>query len=65
MKMHKTREEWKNALFWVAPQVNSRMIEHLGYSPVEIITRIQLFTLVGYKIKIDLLPTQLKVPTDE
>ncbi len=41
------------------------MIEHLGYSPVEIITGIQPLTSIEQKVRIDLLPTQLKVPTEE
>ena len=41
------------------------MIEHLGYSPVEIITGIQLLTSIERKIRIDSLPTQLKVLTDK
>lgn len=49
-KMKKPREEWEDALFCAAPQVNSRMIKHLGYSPVEIITGIQPLTLVERKI---------------
>ena len=64
-KMRKLEEEWEDALFRAAPQVNSRMIEHLGYSPVEIITGIQPLTSVERKIWIDSLPTQLKIPTDE
>ena len=39
-KMCEPGKEWKDALFWAAPQVNSQMIEYLAYSPVEIITRI-------------------------
>ena len=63
--MREPGEEWEDALFRAAPKVNSRMIEHLGYSPVEIITGIQPLTSVERKIRIDSLPTQLKVPTDE
>ena len=63
--MQEPGEEWEDALFRAAPQVNSRMIEHLGYSPVEIITGIQPLTSVERKIRINSLPTQLKVPTDE
>lgn len=41
------------------------MIEHLGYSPIEIITGIQPLTSVERKIRIDSLSTQLRVPTEE
>lgn len=41
------------------------MIKHLGYSSVEIMTEIQRLTSIESKIRIDLLPTQLKVPTEE
>ena len=64
-KMRELGKEWEDALFRAVPQVNSRMIEHLGYSPAEIITGIQLLTSVERKIRIDSLPTQLKVPTNE
>lgn len=37
------------------------MIEHLGYSLIEIISDIQLLTSAEYKICINSLPTQLKV----
>ncbi len=40
-KMYEPGEEWEDALFQAVLQVNSRMIKHLGFSPVEIITRIQ------------------------
>ena len=64
-KMREPGEEWEDALFRATPQVNSRMIEHLGYSPVEIITGIQPLTSIERKIRIDSLPTKLKVPTEE
>ncbi len=64
-KMQEPGEEWEDALFRAAPQVNSQMIEHLGYFPVEIITGIQPLTSIERKIRIDSLPTQLKVPTEE
>ena len=38
--MQKCWEEWEDALFWAASQVNSWMIEHLGYALIEIITGI-------------------------
>ena len=38
--MREPKEEWKDALFRTASQVNSQMIEHLGYSPIKIITEI-------------------------
>ena len=41
------------------------MIEHLGYSPVKVITGIQPLTSIESKIRINSLPTQLKVPTEE
>ena len=41
------------------------MIVHLGYSPVEIITRIQPLISIERKIRINSLPTKLKVPTEE
>ncbi len=41
------------------------MIEHLGYSPVEIIIRIQPLTSIKRKVQIDSFPTELKVPTEE
>ncbi len=64
-KMREPGKDWEDALFRAASQVNSRMIEHLGYSPVEIITGIQPLTSVEWKVRIDSLPTQLKVPTEE
>ena len=48
--MRELGEKWEDTLFQVTPQVNSRMIEHLGYSPVEIITGIQPFTSIERKI---------------
>ena len=39
-KMCELGKGQEDALFRALPQVNSRMIEHLGYSPVEIITGI-------------------------
>ncbi len=56
-KMQKPGEELEDAWFCVAPQVNSRMIEHLCYSFVEIITEIQPLTSIERKIRIDSLPT--------
>lgn len=44
--MREPGEEWEDALFRAAPQVNLRMIEDLGYSPVEIITGIQPLTSI-------------------
>ena len=41
------------------------MIKYLGYSSIEIITKIQPRTLVEYKVWIDLLPTQLKILTNK
>lgn len=41
------------------------MIKHLGYSPIEIITAIQPLTSVERKIRIDSLPTQLRIPIEE
>ena len=64
-KIRETREEWEDALFWVTARVNSWMIEHLDYSPIEIITGIQTLISIERKIRIDSLPTQLKVLTDE
>ena len=63
--MCESGEEWEDVLFRAALQVNSWIIEHLGYSPVEIITGIQLLTSVERKIWIDSLLTQLKVSTNE
>ena len=63
--MRESGEEWEDALFRAASQINSRMIEHLGYSPVEIITRIQPLTSIKRKIRIDLLSTKLKVLIEE
>lgn len=40
--MRELREKWEDALFWATPQVNRQMIEYLGYSLIDIITRIQL-----------------------
>ena len=45
-KKRERRKEWEDALFRAAPQVNSQMIEHLGYSPVKIITGIQPLTSI-------------------
>ena len=45
-KMRESREEWEDALFRAASQINSQMIEQLGYSPVKIITGIQLLTSI-------------------
>lgn len=39
-KMRELEKKWKNALFLAAPQVNSQIMEHLGYSFIKIITRI-------------------------
>lgn len=33
-KMREPEKEWEDVLFCAAPQVNSRMIEHLSYSSV-------------------------------
>ena len=63
--MREPGEEWEDALFWATFQVNSRMIEHLGYSPVKIITGIQPLTSIEHKIRINSLPTKLKFPTEE
>ena len=63
--MREPGEEWEDALFRAAPQVNSRIIEHLGYSTVEKITGIQPLTSIERKIRINSLPIQLKVPTEE
>ena len=63
--MHEPRKEWEDILFCATPQVNSRIIEYLGYSLVKIIIRIQSLTSIKRKIRIDLLPTKLKVPTEE
>ena len=63
--MRELGEEKKDALFRAAPQVNSRIIEYLGYSPVEIITGIQPFTSIKCRIQINSLPTKLKVLTEE
>lgn len=63
--MREPGEEWEDALFRTAPQVNSRVIEHLGYSSVEIITEIQPLTSIERKIWVDSVPTELKVPTEE
>lgn len=48
--MRELRKEYKDALFWIASQVNSWIIKHLGNSPVEIITRIQPLISVERKI---------------
>lgn len=49
-KMRELRKEYKDALFWIASQVNSWIIKHLGNSLVEIITRIQPLISVERKI---------------
>ena len=49
-KMSEFGEKWKDALFQAISQVNSQMIEHLGYSLIKIITRIQSLTLIKQKI---------------
>ena len=59
------KKEWKVALFYAISQVNSWIIEHLGYSPVKIITGIQLHTFIKCKIWINSVPTKLKVPIEE
>ena len=41
------------------------MIEYLRYSPVKIITKIQPLTSIKWKVWINSLPTQLKVPIEE
>ena len=64
-KMHKPGEEWEDALFRVAPQVNSQMIEHLGYSPVKIIAMIQPLILIECKIRTNSHHTKLTIPTEE
>ena len=56
-KMREPGKERIDALFWAAPQVNSQIIEHLGYSPIKIITEIQPFTSIERQIRINSLPT--------
>ena len=63
--MRELEEKWEDGLFRVAPQVNSWMIEHLGYSPIEIITGILLLPSIKRQIQINLLSTQLKIPIEE
>ena len=63
-KMGKLGEEWEDALFRDASQLNSQMIEHLGYSLIKIITRMQLLTFIESKIQINSLLTKLKVPIE-
>lgn len=64
-KMRELRKGWEDALFWATHQVNSWMIKHLKYSPIEIVTRIQPLISIERKVQIDSLPTQLKVLTKE
>ena len=49
-KIRQPGEEWEDALFYAISQVNSQMIEYLGYSPVKIITGIQPLTSIECKI---------------
>lgn len=49
-KIREPGEEWEDALFCATPQVNSQIIEHLGYSPVKIITGIQPLISIERKI---------------
>ena len=42
--MRESEKNWKKILFCAAPQINSKIIEHLGYSPIKITTSIQLLT---------------------
>ena len=48
--MREPGKEWEDALFRAASQVNSWIIEQLGYSPIVIITGIQPLTSVECKI---------------
>ena len=59
--MSKPRKEWEDVLFYIAPQVNSWIIEYLGYSFVKIIIEIQLLTSIECKIWINSLSTQLRI----
>ena len=63
--MHEPGEEWEEVLFQTAPQVKFQMIEHLQYSLIEIITRIQLLTSIKRKVWINSLPSYLKVITEK
>ena len=63
--MREPGEEWEDALFQATSQVNSRMIEYLDYSLVEIITGIQSLTSIERKIRIDSLSIKLKVPIEK
>lgn len=63
--MPESGKEWEYILFQGVSQVNSQIIEHLGYSLDEIITGIQPFTSVKHKIQINSLSTQLKVSLEE
>ena len=64
-RMQEPGEEWEDALFCAAHQVNRQMIEHLGCSPVEIISGIQPLTSIEPKIRVDSLPIQLKISNEE
>lgn len=41
------------------------MIEHLDYVSIKIITSIQSIASIKRKIRINLLPTKLKIPMEE
>ena len=56
-KMKEFGEKWEDTLFRSALQVNSQMIEHLGYFPIKIIIEIQPLTSIERQIQINLLPT--------
>ena len=64
-KMHELEEEWQDALFCATMQVNSQMMEHLGCSPVKIISKIQPFISIKLKNQIHLLPIKLKFLVEE
>lgn len=38
--MMEPKEEWEETLLYPTPQINSRIIMHLGYSSIKIITEI-------------------------
>lgn len=64
-KIKEHKKDWEDTLFCVAAQLNSQIIEHLGYFLVEIITRIQTLVSIERKIWINSLPIWLKVLTEE
>lgn len=63
--MQEPGKEWKNTLFRAAPQVDSWIIEHVGYFSVEIFIGIQALISIERNIRIDLLHIELKVSTIE